>query len=72
MLAPDAVHGMVIYHNLEPRPDGSLMQTGLIFGPGCTCHTPEEVIDKYPQIGDMPSRFRYPVAYVLKEGKCPN
>ena len=60
--------GIVVFQNqvLDSSHLGDV--SGLIFGPGCTYKSWEEMEDKW--LGDLPSERKYPVGYYHKEGKC--
>ena len=43
--------------------------TILVYGPGWSCQSKEQVVKNYPRLGDVPSRFAYPVAFAEKGAK---
>lgn len=62
--AREDVSGVVCYENLDLSSSQIGTRSALAYGPGCQVKTIEEAA-KY-RLGDVPSRFQYPVAYASK------
>lgn len=61
------VDGIVYFVNMQMDSSNLGMSTGLIYGPGCTYKTAEEICKG--RLGDLPSRFQYPTKIYIKEKK---
>lgn len=58
--------GFVCYENLQMDSSQFGTRTALAFGAGFSAPNPERAVEMYPRLGDVPSRFQYPVAYCSK------
>jgi hypothetical protein len=63
-LARPDVTGVVCFENLQMDSSHFGERSGLVFGPGCTYKLLADVLAG--RLGDVPSRFKYPVSYWLK------
>lgn len=62
------VAGICVYECLDLGSPEIGQKSFMVFGPGCTTKTIEECYKGH--LGDVPSRFRHPVAHYLKELPC--
>jgi len=65
MLAREGVTGLVLFECQQMDSSSFGARKGVLFGPECTYRTLKEICAG--RLGDVPSRFMYPVAYVLAE-----
>lgn len=63
-LARPGVIGVACFENQDFSSSRFGDRTALIYGPGCTIKTRDEIAKQ--RLGDVPSRFQYPVAYYEK------
>jgi hypothetical protein len=61
---PD-VSGAVCFEGIDMSMPNLGQRPSLIFGPGCTYKTAEEITAGH--LGDVPSRFQYPTCIYIKE-----
>lgn len=62
---PD-VAGIVCFENLDLGSPSLGSRAALIYGPGCTAKVLADLRERH--LGDVPSRFQYPVFYYQKPG----
>lgn len=62
---PD-VAGVVCFENLDLDSPNLGIRSALIYGPGCTAKNISDLRERH--LGDVPSRFQYPVFYYQKPG----
>src|SRR5262245_48952029 len=66
MLAQSHVSGLMCYEVLQMDSSQFGHRHFMIYGPGCTYRTAADAANG--RLGDVPSRFAYPVAYYEKKG----
>jgi hypothetical protein len=64
LLNKDGTDGMVLFENQDLSSSHIGEKTGVVFGPARTYKTLNAL--KVGHLGDVPSRFKYSVAYCLK------
>lgn len=57
-------HGIVCFENIDTSSRNLGDRTAVIYGPGRTSSHLEEILGRH--LGDVPSRFQYPVFYFVK------
>jgi len=67
VLSKEDVAGIVVFENQTLNSSRLGEITALIYGPGCTYKSHEELEGKH--LGDLPSERKYPIGYYEKEGK---
>lgn len=66
LLARDDVSGLILFQNQEltSDPNKHLDRTAVAYGPGCAIKTLDDA--QGMRLGEVPSRFKYPVAFCSK------
>jgi hypothetical protein len=62
----DGVAGFVCYENLQMDSSEFGKRDALVFGPGFTFNSAKHAVRVTPRFGNVPSNFKYPVAYCVK------
>jgi hypothetical protein len=60
MAGREGVSHLVVFENLQMDSSNPGARTAIAVGPGCTYHHVYQVKDQH--LGDLPSRFQYPLA----------
>jgi hypothetical protein len=65
--AEEGTTGFICYENLQMDSSNFGHRSALAFGTGrSTGRSADEALEVTPRLGDVPSRFQYPVAYCTK------